>query len=470
MGKFVGVLFFGVFAAAGIGFFAYSAVPMVDGWFEAKSWQQVQAELLDNDLDTHHGDDSTTYQATARYRYEYLGQSFISTQVSFSGGSDNVGSYHQELHAQLSQVARGSKQLIVWVNPNDPSQAVIDREIRWGLLAFKSVFLLLFGGVGIGGLYAMYRFRSVGEVLADADPSRPWTEYAEWNKPTLLSNIRLGNLTMLGFALFWNLISWPALFAIIKPISNGQYAALFVLIFPMIGVYLFWHWYKGYRSFKRTGPMPLELNPYPASIGGHAGGTIYFNNGDINTALKGISGSARVTIENVHFYQTGSGDDRKTREKILYEKSMLPSIAQTEKGSKLMFCFDLEDALPISDPPLGSPRKTWRIRFNAITDDGLEVERIYQDVPVFATAERSSITDIQAYASSSLATLDATAELLDSVLDLTPDVRGQQLYYPAYRNKSGAGIDCRWRHVFRDRLSHTSIDFQHFFYTNRGNL
>jgi hypothetical protein len=324
---------------------------------------------------------------------------------------------------------------MVWINPEKPSEAVIDRDMRWGLLAFKSLFLFLFGGIGLGGLYAMYRLRNLGDVLPDADLSKPWTKYSEWNKATLLSNTSLGNKVMLGFAIFWNLISWPALFAIIKPVSNGEYAALFVLIFPLVGAYLIWLWYKGHRSFKRTGPMPLELNPYPASIGGHAGGIIYFNNGDINKTLKGVSSSARVTIENVRFYQTGSGKERKTRETVLFEKSMVPSIVRTQQGSEIRFCFDLDDELPISGVPLDMPRKTWRIRFTAKTDDGLEVERIYQDVPVFATAQRSSITDTQAYAASSVATLDATADLVDSVLDLKPDERGYQLYYPAYRNK-----------------------------------
>lgn len=436
MSKLFGVLFCGVFAAAGIGLFVYSGLPMISGWLEAKSWQQVRAELIDHDLVTDRGDDSTTYQATARFRYDYLGQRFNSSNVSFASGSDNIGSYHQDMNAQLSRVARGATPLMVWVNPDNPSEAVIDREIRWGLLAFKSMFLFLFGGIGLGGLYAMYRFRNLGDVLPDADPSKPWTNYAEWNKATLISDTRMGNKVMLGLAVFWNLISWPALFAVVKPVSNGEYGALFVLIFPIVGVGLIWFWYKGHRSFKRTGAMPLELNPYPASIGGQAGGIIYFNNGDINTTLKGASSSARVTIENVHFYQTGSDEDRKTEETVLFEKTMVPSIAIAQQGLEIRFCFDLDDSLPISDRPLDLPRKTWRIRFTATTDDGLKVERIYQDVPVFATAQRSTIADTQAYASSSVATLDATADLVDSVLDLKPDERGQQLYYPAYRNKS----------------------------------
>ncbi|MBL4673967.1 MAG: DUF3592 domain-containing protein, partial [Arenicella sp.] len=124
MAKVFGVLFCGVFAAAGIGMFVYSGLPMIGGWLDAKSWQQVQAELIDHDLVTSRGDDSTTYKAIAHYRYDYLGQHFNGTKVSFSKGSDNIGSYHQDINAQLSRVARGATSLMVWVNPEKPSEAV----------------------------------------------------------------------------------------------------------------------------------------------------------------------------------------------------------------------------------------------------------------------------------------------------------------------------------------------------------
>ena len=37
----------------------------------------------------------------------------------------------------------------VWVNPDAPGESIIDRDIRWGLVGFKSIFLFVFGGVGL---------------------------------------------------------------------------------------------------------------------------------------------------------------------------------------------------------------------------------------------------------------------------------------------------------------------------------
>ena len=442
MGKFLGYLFFGVFAAAGIGIFVFGAIPMLSGTIKAASWEQIEADLIEYKLQTSHSTDSTTYKATAKYSYYYLGQRYQSNRVSFNSGSDNIGSYHHDMNAELAQISRSSSPLLIWVNPENPAEAVIDKGVRWGLFAFKSIFLLIFGGVGLIGLYVMFRNRNAGDVLPSAELDKPWTQYSEWNSATLYSNAKLGNRMMLGFALFWNLIAWPIALFSIEPILEGDYAVLLVMLFPIVGLCIFWFWFKGHRSYKHTGPMPLELNPYPASIGGQAGGIIYCGNRGAQgsrgaqSSLSGIQDNAKIVIEYVHFYVSGTGDNRRTRETVLFETSMRPSIQESERGLEIRFCFDLDNNLHVSDPPLESPRKTWRIRFSAITDDGFKIERDYDDVPVFATGQASSIDDVQAYQATSTATKTAIIDLSEAVLDLKPEQRGYRLSYPAYQKPS----------------------------------
>lgn len=435
MGKLIGILFFGAFAAMGIGFFISGATPMISGWWSAKSWEPVQAELLEYKLTSSNSDDTTTYKATARYQYDYLGQRYVGKRVGFAGGSDNVGSYHQDMNRQLGRVRSGSRPLNIWVNPNEPADAVIDRGMRWGLLAFKSLFLFLFGGIGLGGLYAMYRFRNLGEVRADADPDRPWTKYDDWNSDTILSNAKLGNTAMLIFALIWNLISWPMMFAIIEPVSKGELLPLVALLFPIVGSYLAWFWYRGHRAYKLTGPMPLKLDPYPASIGGQFGGIITLNSRDLSQ-LSDVQKNAKIKVEYVHTYKSGSGDNRKTHHDVVYEQSMVPSVAPADGGLEIRFCFDLGEGHQVSDPPLDSPRKTWKVRLIASANDGMVIEREYDDIPVFATRQKSTIGDAQAYVASSQATAQATDKLVQTVLEVQPDTRGHRLNFPAYKDWS----------------------------------
>jgi len=49
----------------------------------------------------------------------------------------------------------------VWVNPSNPHESIIDRSLRPGLLAFKMVFVVMFGGFGVGLLFFVWRGRKV---------------------------------------------------------------------------------------------------------------------------------------------------------------------------------------------------------------------------------------------------------------------------------------------------------------------
>ena len=112
------------------------------------SWEPVQAQVLEGGYHTSSGSDSTTFEAYAQYRYTVQGQTYVADRVSISGGSDSVGDYQQEIGRNLSRAWSSREPILVYVDPADPSQAIIDRGIRWGLVGFKSIFLFAFGGVG----------------------------------------------------------------------------------------------------------------------------------------------------------------------------------------------------------------------------------------------------------------------------------------------------------------------------------
>ena len=114
-----------------------------DAW-EMRSWAPVDAKLYSAGYNTHSGDDSDTYEAYAMYSYQWHSQTFQSDRVSISSGGDNIGDYQQDLGRRLSRAMTSGTPIMVWVNPNNPSDAVIDRSIRWGLLGFKSIFLFVF--------------------------------------------------------------------------------------------------------------------------------------------------------------------------------------------------------------------------------------------------------------------------------------------------------------------------------------
>ena len=107
----------------------------------------------------------------------------IASQVSISNGADNIGDYQQELGRNLQHAYTNGSPVLVYVDPEAPSRSVIDRGVRWGLIGFKMIFVIVFGGVGFGLL--------IGSWLkaADKDPTDP----ALSNKPWLVGSRESGS-------------------------------------------------------------------------------------------------------------------------------------------------------------------------------------------------------------------------------------------------------------------------------------
>jgi len=430
LGKIIGFLFCGMFAAAGIGIFISQSIPMITSYSDARSWEPINAQLLEHNLKTNRSDDGTTYTATARYTYEYRGDSYTSNKVGFSQGSDNIGSYHQDINTRLYNIKRNGQPLTVWVNPNNPNESVIDRSLRWGMLLFSSLFLFLFGGIGVGGMVLLYKFRNAGEKTANTDTSQPWLDYSEWSNKPRKSSAQAGSRVLLVFALIWNLISFSSLIGVYNALQDGDYAVLIILLFPAVGIFLFYLWYKANRSYKSTGPILLSLDPYPGSIGGEMGGVLRFAK-----RLPHAPKNLEVTLKCVYQYNSG----KKTRYESVWETSMVPQLENGLDGQEVRFCFDVPEDVPLSDPPLQMPGHQWEVHlsgtvFNGNSGGGIELERTYDDIPMFVTGQQSSIRDRAAHADTSMVTQSVIDDLVESALDVKSDVRGHVLHYAAFRN------------------------------------
>ena len=133
------------FAGVGIGFLSLSIIPSLYEWQMMQRWVATPAVLEAADLKVSHGDDSTTYRAVASYRYRYDHQTYYGDRVGIMSGSDNIGSWQQDKAHTLESALRNKREITVYVNPEDPAQAVIYPELRTGMLGFKFMFAVIFG-------------------------------------------------------------------------------------------------------------------------------------------------------------------------------------------------------------------------------------------------------------------------------------------------------------------------------------
>lgn len=145
------------FAAVGVGMLLLSVLPTLYDWARMQWWQPVPATLETARLETSRSSKSSSYTVKATYRYQVAGREYQGERVAISGGGDNVGDFQEALGVRLEQALRDGVPVQVWVSPSDPADAVIDRSLRPGLLALKMVFVVVFGGVGVGLLVHVLR-------------------------------------------------------------------------------------------------------------------------------------------------------------------------------------------------------------------------------------------------------------------------------------------------------------------------
>jgi hypothetical protein len=395
--------------------------------FQMQDWVQVDAQLLSGGYTSHRGDDSYTYEAYARYTYDIQGQTFVADRVGLSGGSDNIGDYQQEIGSNLSRAHAGGESIIVYVDPNDPSQAIIDRGIRWGMVGFKSIFLFVFGGVGLGLLIFTWRAAKEKDTSDPRYADSPWLLDDDWQTATIRSSSKASMYGVWAFAALWNLISAPLPFVMYDEVVNkGNYLALVALLFTAVGIALIVWAIRRTLEWRRFGASPVTLDPFPGSIGGHVGGTIEL------AVPHDPAIEFQLSLTNIKSYISGSGKNRSRNEKAKWQDMIVAHAESTGRGTRLTFRFDVPEGLDESDADRDDTYYIWRLNLSAELD-GTDLDRSY-DIPVYATATQSrSLSKLAVERGREKQTARADKAVL-KIVNLTHDAGGRRMKYPAGRN------------------------------------
>jgi len=144
-------LFFGLFFVVGATMSWFLLLRPMLQLFEARSWPEVPCTVVSSHVQSHRGDDSTTYSVEITYSYEIGGREYTGDRYNFFFGSSSGYQHKADI---VEQHPPGSRTLCR-VDPEDPQRSVMnvgwDLEYLWGL--FPLPFLL----VGLGGLVWVIR-------------------------------------------------------------------------------------------------------------------------------------------------------------------------------------------------------------------------------------------------------------------------------------------------------------------------
>jgi hypothetical protein len=473
-------LLFGLIFASGGGFILLeTSWPMWQNWQQAQDWRPASARLLSVS-----GADNDT---RADYRYDFAGRSYQATGVGVSEFKDNIGSYHRDMQEYLREIQRNGDILPIWVNPANPSQAVIDRDMRWGLFAMTSGFCSIFLLIGLGVIVASLRSSSQagsrsrptywqmrktwqraqkdnavklgfvefcqqhyaelgtqGEVESDNVTASEWQSRKGWESARIYSNAGRGVWFFWVFAVVWNAISTPIVFILPEELHRNNYLALIAVLFPVVGLLLLYKAINRTLEYRHFGKVVYRMDPYPGGIGGHVGGHIQVKNLDFRRASE--AETLLVKVECVYSYMSGSGDNRSRRESIKWAEQGEPKIDNALEGVSLAFRFDIPAGLPPADVEQSGDYHFWRLGINAEIP-GIDLDRSY-NIPVFATSETSQNVrhDVSAQAAAlrqqesdaaklNIARGQFDIEGLSRAMRFRTEGNRIQLKFPMFRNK-----------------------------------
>lgn len=252
LGRIVVALLFAIpFSAIGV-LCSWGIYKTFENSWSTSDWVKVKANVLQADLVDGGKRRSKTYRASATYAYEYQGRRYQSSSIAVDpfGGGDNVGTWQEEMGNFLMAAKADKRPITVWVNPADPTQAFVDREVRWGLIGLLLPFALVFGGVGVGSFYGLYK------AITGKGEAPPRKTYGS---ARILTAKEVEDVSGSGprwwLVLAWNGIAWPvAAWVAPAAISKGNYAALFVVLLPLIGAFMLWVAAKETYRISRNSP------------------------------------------------------------------------------------------------------------------------------------------------------------------------------------------------------------------------
>jgi len=140
--SWAGLLFGLAFFGMGSSFMGFMGIKPIVQSIQSTFWPEVSCTVIHSELLTSSSSDGTTYRPDIRVRHYYQDTPYEGGSYSFNATSSSGRSGK----AKIVRAYPVGKQTWCRVNPNNPSQAVIDRTIPgmvWFVIPFTSIFVLI---------------------------------------------------------------------------------------------------------------------------------------------------------------------------------------------------------------------------------------------------------------------------------------------------------------------------------------
>lgn len=248
---------------------------------------------------------------------------------------------------------------------------------------------LVFSLIGCGLIWAFRRVSAIereARERRECHPDSPWNWREDWADGVLRCETTRSRRGAWVLAVFWNLVSLPLCFALPGELEKGNWLILLGLIFPLVGVGLLARAVLLTLRLRRFGVSRFQMGVVPAPIGGRLGGVI-----EVSAKLQPEDGF-RLRLTCLRKYRRGTGDDRRTVEKVLWQDEQTMSHDLLDRDplrTAIPVSFRIPEDVAPSDDTDPDDKTIWSLRATASVP-GLDYCAVFE-VPVFQVDDSAVI-------------------------------------------------------------------------------
>jgi len=203
---------------------------------EARNWTETPCRIVSSQVGSHSGK-GTTYSVDIIFAYNVGGRGFTSAHYNFMGGSSSGYAGKREI---VDRYPPGL-QTVCYVNPSDPSDAVIEQRFTNDMLF--GLFPLVFVGIGTAGL--IWRKKTGNQETNPITGTRPLAAFGAISSEPLKMKpaaTRVGNLAkMVALTVVWNGFVSGFIYLVFRDRSfhrTDLALMVFVSLFGLVGLVL----------------------------------------------------------------------------------------------------------------------------------------------------------------------------------------------------------------------------------------
>lgn len=377
------LLLFGLpFTAVGL-FFAWELAATVREFYAAKQWVETPATILSTELKKKTGSKGhVSYEVRATYDYRFDGQRHNGDRVSLAGKFE-LDAYDKRKHKQLKKLLGKPNGAVCFVDPDEPSRSVLDRELRASSIAIQIPFAVCFSLVGLGvlgaGVYGRVAARGRVARLAES-PDEPWRVREDWAAGEIACTGWTPVLVMGAGAVLWNGLTLPMAFLVGTDSDVPSFVPWLMGAFVLVGVGLLVAMLYQLIRRLRYGSSLFRMAGTPGVVGGELAGVV------LAPANVQPEDAFRVTLACRETRTVRRGNKRSTETVTIWEDTRLIDRTLHDPTGKqgVPVRFVIPSEADPTDPDADRPI-SWQLTVEAKTP-GPDYKADFA-VPVFITAD-----------------------------------------------------------------------------------